>query len=456
MSRSTARPPGRWSVTKLDARGDELWSRRDGTDHLDSAVDVVAGAWGALVLSTGVPPPSTAGTARRASRSPATTPTGRWCGPGGATTPRTMSGLAVVGDSYYVVGGSSVRRFDLATGRAASRARRQGHRAGPCHVELGRCPSATTSWCSAAPRRAPEPTSYVLRTARRADAHGRVDEDRSTSSSRTSRPTWPSPAIGSWSRRLDDGQPRSDRRRPRAAPRRLRRRRRPGGYARFPYGAVPRRACAGRDADRAGRLLHGVHHPRRPAGHDPADLRRRRRAGEPRAFVGEQYALATGTDVGLGRRRGPAGRRQRRRATPSTRPPTTPTRSSRGISDTTALLVQARLSPRRLVLRPGKTPDQPAGADQPGSGARGAGGPRLRCATRGLRLQVRTGGADVTRAVRRGTWRSAPAGPGTVGPADGPGRAPGARRVRRRRAATSRSASPAPGPCRSRSTCGSG
>ena len=127
---------------------------------------------------------------------------------------------------------------------------------------------------------------------------------------------------------------------------------------------------------------------------------------QSQTFVGEQYARATGTDVAWD---AVAGLRVAGSDESGTFDPPTddPDAFVARVSDTTALLVQARLSPRRLVLRPGKTRTSRLvltnrGREPAVLAVRGCG------AQRGLRLQVRTGGDDVTRAVRRGTWRSAP------------------------------------------------
>ena len=122
------------------------------------------------------------------------------------------------------------------------------------------------------------------------------------------------------------------------------------------------------------------------------------------SYIGEEYAQALATDIVWDVA---AGLRVAGSDAHNTFDPASDDDAFVARVDGTALLVQARLSPRKLVLSPGKT--RPSrlvltnrGQEPAVLAVRGCG------AQRGLRLQVRSGGHDVTRAVRRGTWRSAP------------------------------------------------
>ncbi len=260
------------AVTRLDTTGAELWSRRAGTGYLDDAVDVVAGAWGALVLATGAETvsgwDSTAGfSVTRYDPSGARTWT-RWRDDADGA-----SGLAVVGESYYVVGGSHVRRFDVATGdllrEHAGKVTEQVRATwssvaalGDDLVVLGSSPVGADG------------DQYVLR---RLD--GQTLSVEWTKPFDVAQQDYPSDVVVADGRILllrHVGRELPDRSRHlRSAPRRLRRGRRPVVAAHLPVRCPAWRAGAGRDTDGTCCLLHRLDHPRRPAGHDARDVQPR-------------------------------------------------------------------------------------------------------------------------------------------------------------------------------------
>ncbi len=386
------------AVTKLDARGHELWSRRDGTGYLDDAVDVVAGDWGALVLSSGAETvsgwDSTAGFSVTRYDAAGNLVWTRW-----RDDTDTMRGLAVVGDSYYVVGGSHVRRFDVASG-----ALRREH-AGAVTEQVH------ASWTSVAVlgddlvvlggSAAGAGDQYVLRRldgqtltvewtqpfdVDQQDYPGDVvvADDRILLSGTSGESFQTDPgeyglllaahaADGArlWRRTFPFGALRGS---PALAAT-------PGGPAVFSTGYTIR-------GDRLGMTLQTF---------TPDGVLR------SESFVGEEYARATGTDVAWDLA---AGLRVAGSDEGETFDPATADQDAfvAGLTDT-ALLVQARLSPRRLVLSPGRTRTSRLRLTNRGTGpavlaVQGCGHQR------GVRLRVRSGGEDVTRAVRRGTWRS--------------------------------------------------
>ncbi len=394
------------AVSRLDATGAALWSRRAGTGYLDNAVDVVAGAWGALVLSTGAETVSgwdrTAGFSVTRYDPDGARAWTRWHDDADGA-----SGLAVVGESYYVVGGSHVRRFDVATGdllrEHAGKVTEQVRATwssvavlGDDVVVLGSSPVGADG------------DQYVLR---RLD--GQTLTVAWTKPFDVAQQDFPSDVVVADGRILLTGTSgesfQTD----------------PGTYglllaayaadgARLWLHTFPFDALRGGQAlavtptgpavfstgwtirgDRLGMTLETFS----PAGE---------RTGE--SLVGEQYALATGTDIAWD---AAAGLRVAGSDESDTFDPASAdqdafvARVDDGAPVGQALLVQARLSPRKLVLRPGKTRTSRLTLTNRGKApavlaVRGCRGEH------GVRLRVRTGGDDVTRAVRRGTWRSAP------------------------------------------------
>ncbi len=394
------------AVTRLDATGAELWSRRAGTAYLDHAVDVVAGAWGAFVLSTGT-------TSVDGSSGPSGFSVTRYDPDGDRVWTRWRadangaSGLAVLGDSYYVVGGSHVRRFDVATGdllrEHAGKVTEQVRATwssvavlGDDLVVLGSSPSGAGG------------DQLVLR---RLDGRSLAVEW--TKPFDVAEHDYPGDVVVADGRILltgitaenfgggggDFGLVLAD-----YAPDGAR-----SWLRRFPYGAVPGYPAlavtpSGPAVFSSGYTLFGddlgmVLETFSPAG---------ARTGQ--SFVGEQYGPASATDIVWDVA---AGLRVTGSDPGDAFDPTTPdqdafvARVDDEASTDRALLVQARLAPRKLVLRPGRTRTSRLTLTNRGKApavlaVRGCRGEQ------GVRLRVRSGGEDVTRAVRRGTWRSAP------------------------------------------------